>query len=38
MDLLTILLVGYGVCAALFAVVWVVVGWLAHRREMPPCP
>ncbi len=36
MDLLTILLVGYGVCAALFAVAWCVVGWLAHRGETPP--
>ncbi len=32
-DLLTALLIGYGVCAALFAIVWAVVGWLAHRRE-----
>jgi len=32
-SLVTTLLVGYGICSALFALVWCVVGWLAQRRE-----
>ncbi len=32
-EFVTLLLVGYGVCAAIFVVVWAVVGWLTHHKE-----
>lgn len=32
-SLVYALLAGYGACAAVFTLMWIVVGWLANRKE-----